>query len=320
MNVNHDDHQNYCHDEDENHWHNHDHDHNGIGHSHGASENIKIAFWLNFAFTIIEIIGGLYTNSVAILSDAVHDLGDSVTLLFSLLMEKLSKKKGNSFLTYGYKRYSLLGAFFSSVVLIVGSTFILYNAFNRIVSVEEVNAPGMLIISFAGIFFNGLAVLRLRKDGSLNSKVVFMHMLEDVLGWVSIMIVSIILIFIDLPILDPILSIAISIFVLSRIVPTFIKIGRIFLQYKPDDIEIKEIKKLIEALDDITEIHDVHLWSLDGSNHIFSCHAVIKDELSTTDEMAIIRTVKEKLASHGINHSTIEIELENSDCSPCDQG
>lgn len=298
------------------HEHSHDHDHS---HHHHSTSNITVAFWLNLAFTIFEIVGGILTNSIAVLSDAVHDLGDSISLLFSLIMEKISKRSKDERLTFGYKRYSILGAFFSALVLIVGSTFIIYNAVNRIFTVEEVNAKGMLIMSLFGIAFNGLAVFRLRKDETLNAKVVYMHLMEDVLGWVSILVVSIIMIFIDLPILDPILSIVIAVFVLSRIIPTFMKIGRIFLQYKPDGFEITEIKQTIESLDEIEEVHDIHLWSLDGTQHIFSCHLVVRDEFNCDAAYTLKKSVRHILIEMGIEHSTLELETpkEAENCKPC---
>ena len=297
------------------HEHSHDHDHS----HHHVTSNLTVAFWINLTFTIFEIIGGIFTNSIAVLSDAVHDLGDSISLLFSLIMEKVSKKSKDGRLTFGYKRYSILGAFFSALVLIIGSTFIIYNAVNRIFVVEEVNAKGMLIMSIFGIAFNGIAVFRLRKDETLNAKVVYMHLIEDVLGWISIFIVSIIMIFVDLPILDPILSIVIAVFVLSRIIPTFMKIGRIFLQYKPDDYEIEEIKSNLESFDQILEAHDIHLWSLDGVNHIFSCHLVYKRDITGNELVDMKHSIKTVLQEMGISHSTLELESEDEaeDCQPC---
>lgn len=294
----------------------HSHDHH---HHHTNDSNISTAFWINLIFTVIEIVGGILTNSIAVLSDAVHDLGDSVSLLFSLLMEKLSRKSRDEKLTFGYKRYSLLGAFFSALVLVIGSTFIIYKAIPRIMSVEEVNEKGMLLMSIIGILFNGLAVFRLRKDKSLNSKVVYMHLMEDVLGWISILIVSIVMMFFDLPILDPILSVVISIFVLSRIIPTFMKIGRIFLQYKPDDFEIQDIKNQIEDHSLVREVHDMHLWSLDGTHHIFSCHIVYKQEAKLEELHQLKKEVRKFLEDSGINHSTLEFENETESelCSPC---
>lgn len=288
----------------------------GHEHNHGSS-NLRVAFFINLTFTILEIIGGILTNSVAILSDAVHDLGDSISLFFSMKMEKLSQKESNSKLTYGYKRYSLLGAIFSAIVLILGSTFILYNAAIRIFTIEEVHAEGMFIMAIVGILFNGIAVLRLKKDSGINSKVVFLHLMEDVLGWIAILVVSVIMIFIDLPILDPILSIVIAVFVLSRIIPTFTKIGRIFLQYRPDDIEVEEIKSRVEALQHVTDVHDIHLWSLDGSNHIVSMHTVVSNSLEVDGIKEIKSEIKNILKEIGIGHITIEIEFNDESCEPC---
>lgn len=297
----------------------HDHPHQHDDHHHGHG-NIQTAFWINLVFTVIEVIGGLYTNSIAILSDAVHDLGDSVALLFSLLMEKVSQKKGNAYLTYGYRRYSLLGAFISSIILIVGSTFVLYHAIYRLRNIQEVNETGMLLMSLLGILFNGVAVLRLKKDQSLNSRVVFMHLLEDVLGWLSILIVSAVMHFVDLPILDPVLSIVIAIFILSRIIPTIMKVGRIFMQYKPDDMEIVKIKEKMESFEEILNIHDIHLWSLDGSHHIFSCHVLFHEDIPLERILQCNQTIRQQLQEMGIYHCTLETETGSADCEPCDEG
>ena len=295
--------------------HEHSHDHLR---DHGHSNNITITFWTNLIFTVIEVVGGILTNSVAILSDAAHDLGDSVSLLFSMIMEKVSRKKGNAVLTFGYKRFSILGAFFSALVLIIGSAFVIYNAVRRLFNPQEVHAGGMLLMAVLGVGFNGFMVLRLRKDKGLNSKVVFMHLLEDVLGWISVLIISVVMLFVNLPILDPILSLVIAAFVLSRIIPTFAKVGRIFLQYKPDDFEIVEIKKAVESSGNILEIHDIHLWSLDGTNHVFSCHVLFKQGLTVGQIMTEIAQIKSKLEDMGIGHSTLEAEISRENCKHCD--
>lgn len=283
-------------------------------HNHGNS-NLKTAFLLNLTFTIFEIIGGLLTNSVSILSDAVHDLGDTISLFFSLMMERVSRKKGNSDLTFGYARYSLLGAVFSAFILTAGSVWVLYNALSRIFTVEEVHAEGMLYMAIAGIVFNGIAVLRVKKDESVNSKVVFLHLLEDALGWVAVFIISIVMIFVDLPILDPILSMVIALFVLSRILPTFKKIGKVFMQYRPEGIEVEDIMKRSLEVDGISEVHDIHIWSLDGLKHIASLHAVIKK--GRCDVQKIVKELKKVLSEAGISHITIETEAEGESCIPC---
>ena len=191
---------------------------NTHNHSHNHSEgNIKIAFFLNLGFTIVEIIGGLYTNSLAILSDALHDLGDSLSLGLSWYFQRLSKKGSTKKFSYGYKRFSLLGAIINSIVLVVGSIFILSKAIPELFNPEETNAQGMLYLAILGVVVNGAAVFKLRKGKSLNEKVVSLHLLEDVLGWVAVLIGSIVMIYFDLPFVDPLLSILISIFVLYNV-------------------------------------------------------------------------------------------------------
>lgn len=288
-----------------------------MDHHHGNSHLLG-AFLLNLSFTLIEFIGGIYTNSVAILSDAVHDLGDSLALLFAILMERVSKKKSDQELTFGYKRFSILGAFVNALILIGGSLFVLYTAVGRIFSVEQVHVPGMIVMSMVGIFFNSIAVFRLRKEEGMNARVVFMHLLEDVLGWISIFIVSILMLFFDLPILDPILSIAIAVFILSRIVPSLMQAGRIFLQYKPDDQEVRLLKQELEEFDSVLDVHDIHLWSLDGIHHVFSSHVLMDDALSAEEMVQLLSDLKLHLKERGISHATLEPELHREQCDPCE--
>ena len=221
----------------------HKHIDNGHNHSHGhdSQKNIGIAFVLNAVFVIIEIVGGLFTNSIAILSDAVHDLGDSLTLGLSWILEKRSQKAGNSRYTYGYKRLSLMGALMNAIVLLVGSGFIIANAIPRLFSPEPINAKGMVILAIIGIIINGAAVIRLKKGTKISERVVSLHLLEDVLGWAAVLVVSIILLFADIPVLDPILSLLITAFVLKNVVQNFGQIINIFLQAIPEGYDIPKI-------------------------------------------------------------------------------
>ena len=187
------------------HHHHHEHDH--------AEGNIRVAFFLNVGFALIELIGGLYTNSLAILSDALHDLGDSLSLGLSWYFQKISKKGRTKNFSYGYKRFSLLAAIINSIVLVTGSIIIITHAIPKLLSPTETNSKGMLLLAILGIVINGAAVLRLQKGKSLNEKVVSLHLLEDVLGWVAILIGSIFMMYFDAPFLDPLLSIGITLFV-----------------------------------------------------------------------------------------------------------
>lgn len=283
--------------------------HHGHHHGHESQKNIGIAFILNALFVVIEIVGGLLTNSIAILSDAIHDLGDSLTLGLSWLLEKRSNKTGNSIYTYGYKRLSLVGALMNAIVLLIGSGFIIANAIPRIFSPEPVEAGGMIILAVIGIIINGLAVLRLKRGTKIAEKVVSLHLLEDVLGWAAVLVVSIILLFADIPVLDPILSLLITAFVLKNIVQNFGQIIKIFLQAVPEGYNIEEIEaKLKELHPDVREIHGTKLWTLDGDSNIMTFHMCVCNDPGINEIIDLKRSVKNTLQELGISDVTIEIE------------
>ena len=286
------------------------------GHSHHnhqpgdeSQKNIGIAFFLNAAFVVIEIIGGLFTNSIAILSDAVHDLGDSLTLGLSWILEKRSRRPGNSLYTYGYKRLSLVGALMNAVVLLVGSGFIIASAIPRLFSPEPIDPKGMIILAVLGITINGIAVLRLKTGTKIAEKVVSLHLLEDVLGWFAVLIVSIILLFANIPILDPILSLLITAFVLKNVVRNFGQIIKIFLQAVPDGYDLSKIEDdIIKNHPSVFDIHGTKLWTLDGDSNIMTFHMCVQNEPDLNEIINLKRSVKNTLGKMGIEDVTIEIE------------
>lgn len=286
--------------------HHHNHHHDGQG-------NIKVAFLLNIAFTLIEIIGGIWTNSMAILSDALHDLGDSLSLGVSWYLEKYSKKGPDGKYSFGYARFSLLGALINSIVLIIGSVLILARAIPRIIEPEVVNSTGMLVLAILGILMNGIAVLRLRKGTSLNERAVSWHLMEDVLGWVAVLIVSIVLMFVNVPIIDPILSVLITIYVLFNVVKNLKEILRVFLQGVPKDISITEIENEITERTGINA-HHTHIWSLEGNKNMLSTHIAVADDIDRERIIEIKREIKELMLQKGIEHVTIETEFESENC------
>ncbi len=288
--------------------HNHDHSH------HHSEGNVKVAFFLNLSFTIIEIIGGLYTNSLAILSDALHDLGDSLSLGLSWYFQKLSKKGRTKTFSYGYKRFSLLGAIINSIVLVVGSIFILTKAIPELFNPEETNVQGMLYLSILGIVVNGAAVIKLRKGESLNEKVVSLHLLEDVLGWVAVLIGSIIMMFTDAPFIDPLLSVLISIFVLYNVYKNLKKSLLVILQGIPEEISIDHIRRKLKDMPEVTDIHDCHAWSMDGQYNILTIHLRLDKDYKLSQQAKLKETVRSKLKGESINHITIEFEGQDENC------
>lgn len=283
-------------------------------HNHQSVGNVKVAFFLNLAFTVIELVGGLYTNSLAILSDALHDLGDSLSLGLSWYFQKLSRKGQTRTFSYGYKRFSLLGAIINSIVLVVGSLFILSKAIPDLFSPEETNVQGMLYLAILGILVNGAAVLKLRKGESLNEKVVSLHLLEDVLGWVAVLIGSIIMMYTDAPFIDPLLSVLISLFVLFNVYKNLKKSLLVIMQGTPSDISIDQIRHRLDEITEIIDVHDCHVWSMDGNYHIMSMHIRLDKDYRLADLSQIKDRVRSKLHDISIDHITIEMEGKDEDC------
>jgi cobalt-zinc-cadmium efflux system protein len=286
-----------------------DHQHTGHHHHHGST-NIKVAFFLNLGFTILELIGGFWINSVAIMSDALHDLGDSLSLGLAWYFEKLSKKGNDEHFSYGYKRFSLLGAVINSVILLVGSIFILSEAIPRIWQPEDVNATGMIGFALLGIIVNGAAVLRLKKDSSINEKVVRLHLMEDVLGWAAVLVGGIILYFFDIPVIDPILSIAITLFVLYNVIRNLRQSVKIMLQGTPSDIDLKAVKQRLEQLNEVNKVHHLHIWTLDGTYNVLTLHAVINGGISLQEAEGIKQQIRTALTDMNVQHVTVEFEAQ----------
>ena len=291
----------------------HGHHHHG---DHGdSSGDIGFAFFLNLFFAIAEIIGGLWTNSLAILSDALHDLGDSIILGLSWILERYSRKGRTLRFTYGYRRFSLLGALLNAVILIAGSLFIILEALPRLVDPAQPNAVGMMWFAIAGVILNGIAVLRLRRGSSMNARVVAWHLIEDVLGWVAVLVVSIVMQFWHLPILDPILSLAIASYILYyNVFVNFNKTIKLFLQAVPDEIDASRMEKEILGIPRVRSVHHMHVWSLDGARHVLSAHVVVDSDTGREDVIRIKQRVKHIVLGTEIEHLTIEIEFDGEDC------
>ncbi len=282
---------------------------------HTTQENIKVAFFLNAGFAAAELVGGLLTNSMAIMADALHDLGDSITLAVSWRLEHLSSKSEDGKFSYGYKRFSLLSALISGVVLISGSIYVITEAVQRLLAPQESNARGMLIFALFGIAINGYAAFRTSHGKNMNSRMISWHMIEDVLGWVAVLIVSLVLMVKNIAILDPLLSLGLTAFVLFNVVRNLWSTMRLFLQGVPDKIKIEDIENEIRPLDKVRGVHHTHVWSLDGEQHVLTTHVVLCLDARKED----IRRVKEKIRDltdkYELAHTTVEFEYLDEDCS-----
>lgn len=277
---------------------------------HNATGNLRLAFFLNLVFSLIELIGGLFTNSVAILSDAVHDFGDSISLGVAWYLQKKSNRSPDEQYTYGYKRFSLLGAIIISVVLIVSSVFIIREIILRILEPQQPNAEGMFILAILGIAVNGFAALRMRKGHSFNERAVSLHLLEDVFGWIAVLIGSVVMYFYDIPLIDPILSLVIVIWVLRNVYRNLRDTFRVLLQEVPQNVDINTMLKRITEIPHVIGVHDFHLWSLDGDRNIMTLHVVTKTDVTEARAKQLKKEIRSLVHDFKIDHVTLEMESE----------
>ena len=274
-----------------------------------TEKNILIAFILNLSFSIFEFIGGIFTGSVAIISDAIHDIGDATSIGIAYLLEKKSKKKPDNKYTYGYIGYSVIGGFITTLILLLGSFAIIYNSIQRIINPTEINYNGMIVFAIIGIIVNLIASILTHKGDSLNQKAVNLHMLEDVLGWVVVLIGAIIMHYTDFYIIDSIMSIGLSIFIMISSAKNLKPIFEILLQKTPNDVDIDELISHILKINGVIDVHHVHVWSIDSNNNYATLHVT-----TNGNNLKIKNKIREELNEHNIIHVTIEIEAQDEIC------
>ena len=274
-----------------------------------TERNMLIAFILNLAFSVFEFIGGLFTGSVAIVSDAVHDLGDAASIGISCFLEKKSKRQPDARYTFGYARYSVLGGLVTTLILLVGSAAVVYHAVCRMIAPTDIHYDGMIVFAVVGVAVNFCAALFTREGHSLNQRAVNLHMLEDVLGWLAVLIGAVVMKFTDWAILDPILSIGVALFIVVNAIKNLKEILDLLLEKAPHGVDASEMMTHILSVDGVLDVHHVHLWSMDGQRHHATLHVVV-----TGDHHEIKERIREICKAHGIGHVTLELEAENEPC------
>ena len=274
-----------------------------------TSKNILIAFLLNLFFAVFEFFGGVFTGSVAIISDAVHDMGDAASIGISYLLEKKSKKQPDENYTYGYSRYSVIGGVITTLILLFGSLAVIVNAINRMFNPQEINYNGMIVFAIIGVIVNFIAAYFTRNGESINQKAVNLHMLEDVLGWCVILVGAIVMHFTDFSIIDPLMSIAVAVFIIINTVRHLKEILDLFLEKIPEGISVSEIKKHLCEIDGVKDVHHIHIRSMDGY-HIYATMHIV----AIGNNREIKEKVRKELTEHGIVHATLELEDEEEHC------
>lgn len=274
-----------------------------------TDRKILIAFLLNVFFSLFELVGGFITGSIAILSDSLHDFGDALSIGVSYFLEKKSRKKANHKYTYGYIRYSVLGSVITTIVLIVGSIFVIYESIKRLINPAPINYNGMFLIAVFGVVVNLIATYYTREGDSLNQKAVNLHMLEDVLGWIVVLIGSILMKFTNISMIDSILSILVAVFILFSAFKNMKSVLEIFLEKTPEGIDIEGLKKHLLSIKGVSNIHHVHVRTIDGFNNFATLHVIVDKY-----DKDIKSKIKEELREHNIIHSTVELELKEENC------
>ena len=274
-----------------------------------TEKNILVVFVLNLAFSLFEFVGGIFAGSIAIISDAVHDIGDAASIGISYLLEKKSKKQPDEKYTYGYARYSVIGSAITTFILSFGSAMVIFNAINRIIEPVEINYNGMVVFAVIGASVNFGAAFLTRDGESLNQKAINLHMLEDMLGWLIVLVGAIVMRFTNFALIDPIMSIGVAVFIFVNAIKNLKEIIDLFLEKTPRSIDVKEIRGHISDIDGILDVHHIHIWSMDGQCNYATMHIV-----TNADSHQIKETVREELREHGINHVTLELEIENEHC------
>lgn len=282
-----------------------EHNHNSLEIHKKASENLSFALVLNLLFNIVVISGGILTNSVAIISDAMHDLSDTISIFIAWVLEKLSRKESTKNFTYGYQRFSIFGALFNSTLVIIASLTVVYEAVSRLFEVQSPDASGMVVIAVLGIIFKGFSLLKLHNGKTFNEKAISIHMFGDVFEWVALLIISLTIVFVDIPLLDPIASILVSLWVIYNLAKTFIASTKIILQAIPSDVDIDSLKEDFLSIEGIEEIEELHIWSLDGIDNILTSKFKISKDEDFSYEYAK-KNLKKVTHNYNITQTTFE--------------
>ncbi len=292
--------------------------HNG---SHKPMNNMVLAFFLNLFFSIFELVAGILTNSYAIISDSVHDFGDSLSIGTSCVLQKKSEKGADKKNTFGYARYSIIAGLLMCAVILIGSSFMIYGAIVRIIHPEKIKSMWVFIVAAVGVVINGIAVIRTFRSRSINEKTVSLHLLEDVLGWIVVLVGSLFMWLFDLPIIDSIMTIMVSAFIIFCAIKNLLEILNIFLEKVPKNFDIEKFEKHLKEINGVADVHHVHIWTLDGETPLCSLHAVVD-----TEDISVIKQIKqtiyEECAEFGVTHVTIQLDYPNEVCqhSNCDSG
>ncbi len=304
--------------------HNHHGHHHHHGHSHSPSDRsqnnastlrrLRLAFFLNLIFACIELVGGLWANSLAITSDALHDFGDAVALGLALVFEKSSHQVSDHKYTYGYRRLSAVSAVITGFILLMGSLWIIKESVERWSQPQAPHSTAMIGLAILGLSVNGYAAWKVSAGHSLNEKMIRWHLIEDVLGWLVVLIGAIFIKIFNWTQVDSVLALGLSIWVIYNVIKNLRYSLLVFLQATPDGLNMEEIKKSILDLEGVLDVHHTHLWTLDGTEHILTSHVRVNSTMTPQAAEELKKKIKLNLKNYGIVEATIEFEWSVEAC------
>ncbi len=288
--------------------HNYDHSHNHF--QIIDTKLIRYTLYINLSFAILELILALYTNSIALYSNMIHDFGDSIILLTTIFIEQFSFRGRNERYTYGYRRFSLIGAIVNTIILLVGSIVIIDSAINRLIHPEVIKMDILIYVGIIGIFVNLIGVNYLKRSDSPVNRSLKTNLQMDVYNWLTLFIAAIIMTVFNIGAIDAVLSIIIAIIMMISVIKQFKEIFHIIMQSVPDNIDIKQINAIIMNFEGVVDCHDLHIWTLDGEDYITSFHLVVDNKMDIIAIMNLKEEIKLELEKHHLNHTTIEVDNE----------
>ena len=301
------------------HNHNHSHIHKSHTdfHNHDAEKGIKTAFFLNMVFVLVEFFGGLITNSFAVISDAIHDFGDCFAIGCAWFFERRSKKLPDDKYTYGYRRYSLVSAAITSLILVFGSVVVIFGAVERFREPTEIHGLGMMLLAVLGIIINGAAVVKTSKGHGANEKAIKLHLLEDVLGWVAILVGGLFVYFLKWNFVDVIISVVIAVYLLIQSIINLVEVCEILLEKVPEDFSVSDYKNSLSSVEGVSDIHHLHVWTFEGEKIMATIHIRIPDDADMQYYKSVKEDVERLSREFGIDHLTVQLDVGECKKSHC---
>ncbi len=277
-----------------------------VDYNHKATVHLSFALVLNLIFNVIVIVGGLLTNSIAILADAVHDVGDTLAIFIAWFLQRFSEKDRNYDYTYGYQRFSVLGAVITSTIVICACAVVLWEAINRLFQPVTPSSTGMLLVAILGVILKGLSVYALYGGKTFNERSIYVHLFGDVIEWIVVLVLSIVLIFVNIPILDPLASIGISLWIIYNLGGNLYRSLKVLVQRVPEGFNTNSFKNEIKDIEGVNDINDLHVWSLDGISNVSSMKISVSGENNLENLNHIKSEINHVAKEYDIVDSTVE--------------